>query len=705
MRRTRWTRLSTVLTTCVIGFAAACTPQTPRSAATEPQAASARLAETYARLPLHFEENRGQAGASARFIARADGGRVLLGADGLHFAVDGHPVRLSFAGGAAAPSIEALDRLPGRVNYYVGPEPRAWRTDIPVFGRVRYTDVYPGIDVVVYGNQRQLEYDFVVAPGADPGAIRIRIDGADAVTIDAAGDVTIRRGARTIVQRTPVVYQERDGRRDLVTARYRLAAAHELVVDVGAYDRGRALVIDPIVVYSARVGLGTASAIAVDGAGHAYFGGANTGAFNNEYPMVNAAFPRRMSGLAEIFVTRLSPDGATLIYSTYIGSANQDFLNGIATDGAGNAYITGGTRSSSYPTTVGSFQPTVAGRTEDSVVPFVTKFGPTGQLVYSTYLDGTTFDNPADPIRGGVCYRGQGNGIAADAAGNAYVVGVTSTNDFPTTAGAFLPTKPTTGARCLDFPAGFLTKLSPTGASLVYSTYLDGNGVGKSVAIDGAANAYVGGVSSPPAAPPGTLIASLAGGGETTGNYIARFDATGFPARTTVIAASADSVSVGSDGSVFVAGRVAGGGFAGRLDPGGTAWLWTTVLPGVLRSIAAAPDLSAWVAGHTDANSFPTQNPLRTKTAPTEAVVLKLSPAGSLVFSTPLGAGRAYGIDVDETGDAYVTGHAGTDFLPASPGAYSSPPSGGLDVFVLKLSDAGCSPRCRAAAGPGRRRS
>ena len=674
-----------MLALCVMSFTAACAAQAPpRSTASS---SSAELVQAYGRLPLHFEENRGQADASARFVARTGGGRVFLGADGLDLAVDGPPVRLSFAGAAAPLSIEGRDPLPGRVNYYVGSDPARWRSDIPTFARVRYTAVYPGIDVVVYGNQRQLEYDFMVAPGADPRTIRVRIDGADSVAIDGAGDVRIRQGDRTIVQRAPVVYQERAGRRELVAARYRLAGSHELAFDIGAYDGSRPLVIDPVVVYSARIGVGAAFGIAVDNAGYAYFAGQNTGAFNNEYPMVNAAFPQRVTGLEDVFVTKLSPDGATLIYSTYIGSSHRDFLNGIATDGAGNAYITGLTHQG-YPTTPGAFQPTTVGGSEDGSVSFVTKFGPTGALVYSTFLDGTTFDNPADPIRGGVCYQGQGMGIAADAAGHAYVVGYTTTNDFPTTPGAFIPTKPTTGARCLDFPAGYLTKLSPDGSSLVYSTYLDGNGVGQSVAIDGAGNAYVGGVSSPPSAPPGTLTASLSGGGDTTGNYVAKFNAAGFPTQTTVIAASPESISVGSDGSTYVAGGfVGGGGFTGRLDAGGTAWLWTRVLPAVMTSIAAAPDLSAWAAGHTDSNDFPTQDPLRPKTAATEAVVLKLSPTGSLLFSTTLGDGHAYGIDVDDAGNAYVTGDAGTDFIPSSPGAYSSPPSGAFDVFVLKLSD------------------
>jgi len=651
-----------------------------------------RLKDAYGRLPLHFEENRGQAGVGVRYVARTSAGSVLLTAGGFSLPADGGPVRLAFAGGAPAPSLQALEPLAGRVNYYRGNGPNNWHTDVPTTARVRYAAVYPGIDVVVYGNQRQLEYDFVVASGADAGAIRVTIYDADAVELDAAGNVNIRRGGRTIVQRAPVVYQERDGRRELVPARYVVRNGRDVTFDISAYDRSRPLIIDPVVVYAARIGLGTALSIAVDNAGYAYFAGGNTGAFNNEYPMVNAAFPQRVTGLDEIFVTKLSPDGASLVYSTYIGSASRDFLHGIATDGAGNAYITGATHSG-YPTTPDAFQPTTVGGAEDGSVSFVTKFGPTGALVYSTFLDGTTFDNPADPIRGGVCYQGQGRGIAADAGGHAYVVGYTSTNNFPTTPGAYIPTKPTTGRRCLDFPAGYLTKLLPDGSSLVYSTYLDGNGVGRSVAIDNAGNAYVGGTASPPSAPPGTLTASLAPGGATTGNYVAKFNATGLPSQTTVIGPSPDSISVGSDGSAYVAsGAASGSGFAGRLNPGGTAWLWTTALPGVLTSIAAAPDLSAWVAGYTDADSFPTKDPLRAKTAQVEAVVLKLSSAGSLLFSTTLGDGRAFGVAVDNAGDAYVTGGAGADFISTTPGAYSSPPSASEDVFVLKLSDAATPP-------------
>jgi hypothetical protein len=684
MRRDRSTLAATLLAICVV-FTAACAPQAPRSSSAGSRPSNIQLAEAYGRLPLHFEENRGQGDVAARFIARTGGGPVVLGPDGLRLTIDGRPVRLTFAGGTPQPAMTALTPLPGRVNYYVGKDPANWRTDIPTFARVRYAEVYPGIDVVVYGNQRQLEYDFVVAPGADPRVIRVGVDGADAVELDAGGNVIIQRGDRTIVQRAPVVYQEQDGRRQPVAARY-IRRGHEIAFDLGPYDRSRPLVIDPVIIYSARIGSGFAVAIAVDDAGNAYFAG-NDDSGGRTYPTVNPAY-QQPGGYIEMFVTKLSPSGASIIYSTYIGGFFHDTLLAVAADGAGNAYITGSS-DDSYPTTAGSFQPTADGRGQDSSVSFVTKFDPTGAIVYSTFLDGTTFDNPADPIRGNVCYQGAGNGIAADSAGHAYVVGWTSTNDFPTTPGAYIATKPTTGSRCNTYRSGYLTKLSPDGSSLVYSTYLDGNGRGQSVAVDAGGNAYVGGESAPPSAPPGTLTASLAASGATTGFYVTKFNATGFPTQTTIIDPAPVSLSLVADASVYIAG----GSFAGRMKPDGTAWLWSTSVAGTtIRGIAATPDGSAWVAG-VGGPSTPTKDPLRPATHASEAVVLKFSPNGSLLFGTPLGEGGARGVDVDSAGNAYVTGGAGPDFLPTTPGAYSAPPSAsGGDVFVLKLSDAPAPP-------------
>ncbi|HYF01237.1 MAG TPA: SBBP repeat-containing protein, partial [Planctomycetota bacterium] len=672
---------------------------------------NAQLMEAYGRIPLHFEENRGQVDASARFLARVqNGGTVALEPTGFALLGDGAPLRLTFAGRAAAPAITAEAPLPGVVNYYRGTDPAGWRTGVATYGRVRYAGVYSGVDVVVYGNQRRLEYDFVVAPGADPGAIRMRVDGADRLTLDTNGDLRITRASGTIVQQAPVLYQERDGVREPIQGRY-VVRGREIAFAVGAYDRTRPLVIDPVLVYMARIGWGVARSLAVDAAGYAYFAGDNVGAFNGEYPTTpNAAYPNRVTGLDEIFVTKLSPDGSTLVYSTYIGSFDRDRLHAIATDGAGFAYITGRTHDG-YPTTPGAFQTTTVAKGEDASLAFVTKFGPTGALIYSTYLQGTTFDNPQDPIPHNVCYQGAGNGIAADSAGHAYVVGSTRTNNFPTTPGAYLPTKPTVGATCNTYGAGFLTKLSPDGASLVYSTYLDGNGFGAGVTVDGSGQAFVTGSAMPPSAPPGALTASLAADGTTVGPYVAKFDASGMPVQTTTLGVEVEGVALGPDGSIYLTGPAganfkavnayqpnaagASDGYVARLKGDGTAYLWSTYLGGTggdgLFAIAVDATGAAWVGGATGSADFPLKHSLRPKGPGPEALVAKLSASGGLLLATVLGEGAAYGIGVDGAGNAYVAGDAAHDFLAPTPGSPSKPfqqppnTSGDENVFVVKL--------------------
>src|SRR5438067_5256719 len=315
-----WPVRTTLLAVILLLLTAASVEASPPTARLPPSPAQppskAQLDEAYGRLPLHFEENRGQADSTVRFIAHTAAGRVLLTSTGFVLALDGPALRLSFAGATAEPTTQALDLRPGRVNYYLGQDPQRWHTDIPTYGRVRYAEVYAGIDVVVYGNQRQLEYDVVVGPGADPGVVRVRVEGAEALHVDASGDLRIQRGDRTIVQRAPMVYQERDGRREPVNARYVLRQGNEVAFDIGVYDRSRPLFIDPLIAYSARIGPGTAVGIAVDSAGYAYFAGNDGG---STYPQVNPAY-QQSAGYVEMFVTKLSPNGDSLIYSTFIGS-------------------------------------------------------------------------------------------------------------------------------------------------------------------------------------------------------------------------------------------------------------------------------------------------------------------------------------------------------------------------------------------------
>jgi hypothetical protein len=661
-----------------------------------------RLEAALGRLPLHFEANRGQAKPDVRFVARTVTGAILLTADGFVVAGEGAPVSLSFAARRPGSTMHALEPSPGRVNYYLGRDATRWRTDIPTYGRVRYVDVYPGIDVVVYGNQRRLEYDFVVAPGADPRAIALRVEGAERLTVDADGHLVIMRPGGAIVQQAPVLYQERGRRRELVAGRYVLRGDNEVAFAVGPYDRTRPLVIDPVIVYSTRIGVGIGRHIAVDSAGAVYITGENAVPEGAGYPLVNPAFQHQPNGFEDIFVTKLSPGGNSLVYSTFIGGFWRDFVNGIGVDGSNNAYIAGRTHND-FPTTPGAFQPEASGG-EEPFTPFVAKFSPTGALLYSTFLQGTAFDG--EPIRGNNCVTGSANGVAVDSAGNAYVTGVTTTTNFPSTPGAYKST-PAPATNCLQGGGAWVTKVAPSGASLVYSTYMDGAGM--AIAVNGSGQAFVTGRLTTAA----FTVHSVAAGGATSGGAVVKLGASGQPLYGTIIGPVADAIAAGGDGSAYVSGVIGtspnaepagfvpqsgfqtvrpGGvdGFAGRLHPAGTSWTWATYVGGsatdTIAGIAAAADSGAWLVGSSASTNFPTRAPLRAKTAATEVVAVKISALGALDFGTFLGDGEGHGIAVDATRNAYLTGVANSNF-PTTPGAYRTTPSGSGDVFVLKLNE------------------
>ena len=338
-----------------------------------------------------------------------------------------------------------LDELPGRSNYFIGNDPTKWHTNVRQFSKVRYENVYPGVDLVYHGHQRELEYDFVLQPGADPRTIGMRIQGArlrpehgDLVLMTRAGDVRLR---------SPNTYQEANGVRHQVRGRYVIRSRGEVGFEVAAYDRRRALVIDPVLAYSTFLGGSSTDhfhSIAVDSAGNAYVAGDTS---SIDFPTANAIQPT-ITGRLDAFVTKFNADGSALIYSTYLGGGNDDTVYGIVVNSSGNAYLAGWTFSGDFPTK-NAFQSASGGGADT----FVTKINAAGSaLVYSTYLGGTDTDF--------------GRGIAADSFGNAYVTGFTYSVDFPT-KNAFQ------SANGGDFDA-FVTKLSPGGSTLVYSTYLGG---------------------------------------------------------------------------------------------------------------------------------------------------------------------------------------------------------------------------------------
>src|SRR5437773_487076 len=425
-------------------------------------AAEARVSQSYGKLPLHFEANQGQTRQDVRFLARGAGYSLYLTAGEAVLVLTkpnpdakrdarrtperrgtqprGTPVvvRMSLVGAAPKPLVSGLDELPGKANYLIGKDPAKWRTNVPTYAKVHYRAVYPGIDLVYYGNQRQLEYDFMVAPGADPNRIVLGFQGAERLEINAECELVLHAAVEVIRQRVPVIYQEINGVRTKIEGRYVLKDAHRVGFQVAAYDQNRPLVIDPTLVYATYLGSSGwdyGSGIAVDAAGSAYVTGSTSSA---DFPTANALQAAK-AGFQNAFVTKLNPTGSALVYSTYLGGSGGDGGTGIAVDTAGSAYVTGATSSIDFPT-VNPLQAAYGGDGD----AFVSKLDAAGSaLLSSTYLGGSGAD--------------AGYGIAVDTLGNAYVTGETRSTDFPTTPGAIQTTY--SGGCVNGVVATFVTKL------------------------------------------------------------------------------------------------------------------------------------------------------------------------------------------------------------------------------------------------------
>jgi len=368
----------------------------------------------FGQLPLSFEVNQGQADARVRFLARGQGYGIFLTDNGAAFSLGGSALHMRLQDAATSPRITGVDQLPGKVNYLIGNK-SDWRTNIPTYERVRYEQIYNGIDLVYYGNQRQLEYDFVIAPGASFKQIRMTFDGAAKLKLNRRGDLILKSGAQKITLLRPKAYQNIDNKRREVSVRYSLNPRGEVSFQAGNYDKSQPLIIDPLLVYSTYLGgsgQDTGNGIAVDPSGNVYIAGQTISPdFPTTLPLLAA-----YGGNADAFVAKLNANGSALIYSTFLGGNLNDIARSIAVDNAGNAYVTGETNSGNFPV-FNALHPTLSGNPSDA---FVAELNSTGSaLVYSTYLGGHSDDS--------------GNSIAIDGAGNAYVTGHTSSADFPTT--------------------------------------------------------------------------------------------------------------------------------------------------------------------------------------------------------------------------------------------------------------------------------
>ena len=687
---------------------------------------AAQVREAYGQLPLSFEANRGQADESVNFVARGAGYTLALSPTEAVFALarpadeesrrgelsprsetgasdapGSQPpptlLRMNLIGANRSASVAGVNELEGKVNYFLGSDPAKWRTDVPTFGRVRYAGVYQGIDVVYYGNQRQLEYDFVVAPGRDARSIALEFGGAGSVEVEAwTGDLLVRVGEETIRQHAPVAYQETAGgvRRE-VESRYALRGGGRVSFEVGEYDRTAPLVIDPVLVYSTYLGGSGADVgrdIAVDSAGNAYVTGI-TGSPN--FPTANP-LQSMGAGFSDAFVAKFNAAGSALVYATYLGGNSNDRPDGIAVDSAGNAYLAGFTQSTNFPT-ANAFQSTGGGDFGDA---FVTKLNATGSaLVYSTYLGGSSSENVG--------------GIAVNSSGEAYVAGLTGSANFPI-ANAFQSTK---GA---GSTSAFVTKFSAAGSTLVYSTFLGGDSFdfAEGIAVDSAGNAYVTGETGSSNFPLANAVQSTLSG--ISDAFVTKLNAAGSAlVYSTYLGGTGNErgfgISVDSTGNAYVTGTTdstnfpianvfqslrAGSidAFVTKLNASGSALMYSTYLGGsgggnIALDIAVDSAGSAYVSGETTSASFPTANAIQTtRNGSHDAFVTKFNAAGSaLVYSTYLGgSGGEFNphIAVDSAGNAYLTGETGSTNFPTASALQGTFGGGTADAFVTKISAA-----------------
>ena len=429
-------------------------------------------------LPIWFEPNQGQADPSVKFLSRAPGYLVALTSTEAIIRADrADPIRVRLAGANAQSRLSAIEPLPGKLNYLIGNDPQRWRTSVPTYAAVTYQAAYPGVDVVLHGSDSALEYDFLIAPGADPSVIRLAFDGPSHLAIDSSGDLILQTQHGELRHRKPVVYQDIDGVRRYVDGHYRLFGAREVGFHLAQYDRSRPLIIDPVLLYSTYLG-GSMNddsfAMAVDSSGYAYVIGQTA---SMDFPTKNPVYPT-LNDSWDVFIAKLDPastGAASLVYATYLGGSDagpfeDEYGHGIAVDGDGCAYVVCATSALDFPL-VQPFQATYAGGSRDG---FVAKLDATGSILeFSSYLGGSDSDTVADVT------------IGTD--GSLYVVGTTTSPNFPTTP-SFQPL----------YHGGndaFVMKLAPSGLSIVYSSYLGGTGFdgGTGVRVDAAGNAFVAG--------------------------------------------------------------------------------------------------------------------------------------------------------------------------------------------------------------------
>lgn len=599
----------------------------------------ARLLDT---APIRFEPNHTGPG-SVRWTARGLGYAFWFTDEATMLRVGDRTLRLTLDGGRRGAGFKAEGKPGLSTNYFAGPQ----FTSVPGFSRLRRVDAYPGIDVVYYGNGRQIEYDFEIAPGADPSQIRMRFDGADAVRLNDRGEIVLTLGSGEMIQRAPVVYQ-RTSRGEIVSiaARYQLEAGSTARLALGPYNPAGALVIDPVISYSAYLhgsSADTGIALGHDAKGFVYIAG-NT--LSPDFPATGDSYRSTNSGNQDVWVMKLNPAAQAgeqvILYCSYLGGGATEFLKDMAVDGAGVVYITGSTNSAAFPVTPGALQSTISSNRHAFVSVLDTSQTGSAGLVYSTYLGGKNFE--------------EGDGIAV-AGGKIYVTGFTTSDDFPV-GGAYQ------AARVAGYDA-FVVEIDPAqsgAASLVAGTYLGGSGqdVGRAIAVDAAGNVYIAGI---------------------TYSY-------DFP----ITAANAYQISYISGGDAFLA----------KLNLGAGTLLYSTYIGGTftdeVKKIVIEPSGRVALAGYTLSPDFPlTQGAMQTTWGGNgNAFLAILDPAApvheGLVYSTYFGGSGgevAYDLRRDAAGRYYLGGYTMSGDLPVTANAPNRSSKGGaIDGFIAVIDPA-----------------
>jgi len=691
----------------------------------------------YGKLPLTFELNRGQAAPQVAFISRGPGYRAYLTSNGMVLSLRAGQVNASstthrptnvkrasiqfqLIGSAPNPQVVGENRQPGVVNYFIGNDPKRWHRNVPTCGQIRYKNVYPGIDLIYYGSQQQLEYDFAVAPKADPRQIKFAITGASNIHVASDGALVLGTNNGDLRFQTPAIYQERNGRRVPIKGSFNISRANRIGFQLAEYDSTQPLVIDPVLLYSTYLG-GSGddqpAGIAVDAGGNVYVSGSTD---SSDFPL--STLGSLPAGIDHAFVAKLDATGSNLIYADYLGGSGGDYGYAIALDASNNVYVTGSTASSDFPM-MNPFQGTYPG----SFNAFLSKISADGSsLLYSTYFGGNGSDIPSS--------------VAVSQTGEMTIAGYSSSTNLAVANAYQSSVSPNQGGVYGDY--GFVTKFSPDGSSLEFSTYFGGSANAPlscglstcwpqpdsaitAMAIDANRNSYVTGYTNASNFPStsGAYLTTNTTQLNTNVGFVSKFNSAGALQYSTYFYGSSglpmsiNAIAVDAAGDAYItgpalsdatfpvtsssicdpasAGWACSYAFVSKFDPTGSTLLYSTFLgpnnSSIPGAIALDSNNDAYVLGFTSSNSFSTVGGIQPYAGGYDLLLVEIDPAASTqVFSTYLGGTgdeqpAPAGMVVDGSGNIYLAGTTSSSDLPVTSGAFQRTFGGNTDGFVMKL--------------------